>query len=249
MSGARSVSARRTPRFLISPWELIRDPTPGRGYLAPSLGGLYRRHTAHKVEATREPSPEGPLRVLLVIARPSGKRDIPLGTVARPMLEALRPLGSRVRLEVLRPPTFDALVQRLNARRGYYHLVHFDGHGVFSRQASGVSNQYGATADRGHLVFETEDGTEDVVNSGDLGQALATCRVPLFVLNACQSAEEGAEDAFSSVASQLVAVGATGVVAMSYSVYATSAARFMRRFYETLAACPRNTVRGLLRVR
>ena len=58
--------------------------------------------------------------------------------------------------------------------------------------------------------------------------------MPLFVLNACQSAEEGAGDPYSSVASQLVAVGAKGVVAMSYSVYGGTAATFMGRFYESL---------------
>ncbi|MFH1743400.1 MAG: tetratricopeptide repeat protein, partial [bacterium] len=73
-----------------------------------------------------------------------------------------------------------------------------------------------------------------IVNSQDLGNALATSKIPLFVLNACQSAEEGKSDPYSSVASQLVAVGAKGVVAMSYSVYATTAALFIRRFYESL---------------
>lgn len=96
-------------------------------------------------------------------------------------------------------------------------------------------SQFAAKAEFGHLVFETEDGSEDIVNSQDLGQALATCKVPLFVLNACQSAQEGKADAFGSVASQLLAVGARGVVAMSYSVYATTASRFIERFYESLA--------------
>src|SRR5262249_20368267 len=62
----------------------------------------------------------------------------------------------------------------------------------------------------------------------------ATCKVPLFVLNARQSAEEGKADPFASVAAQLVAIGAKGVVAMSYSVYARTAALFIERFYERL---------------
>ena len=87
----------------------------------------------------------------------------------------------------------------------------------------------------GHLAFENDKSEEQVVDSHALGQALATCKVPLFVLNACQSAQEGKDDAFSSVASQLVAIGAKAVVAMSYTVYASAAGLFMERFYEALA--------------
>jgi tetratricopeptide (TPR) repeat protein len=227
------ISSENT-EFLNIPWELIRDPTPGRGYLAPSLGGLYRQRSGQAIQAPLEISQDEPFRILLIIARPLGDKDIPLGTVSRPMLEALRPLRPRVQLEVLRPPTFDALVKRLEDNPGFYHLVHFDGHGVFAPSGSGAAMAYGAKPGRGHLVFEKDDGTEDITNSEDLGQALATCKVPLFVLNACQSAEEGKVEAYSSVASQLVAIGAKGVVAMSYSVYADAAASFMERFYEKL---------------
>lgn len=206
------------PDFLNIPWELIRDPVAG--YLAPFLGGLYRRPTSQRIGAPMELSSEGPFRILLVVSRPYGERDVPLGTIARPMLEALRPWPG-IQLEVLRPPTFDAFVERLNARRGYYQLVHFDGHGV-------------SKVDGGYLVFEKEDGSPHMVSSRELSQLLATSRVPLFVLNACQSAEEGKAAPFSSVASQLIAVGAKGVLAMSYSVYVTAAVSFLQRFYESL---------------
>ncbi|MBU7028292.1 MAG: tetratricopeptide repeat protein [Theionarchaea archaeon] len=213
--------------FLDIPWELLRDPTPGRGYLSPLLGGLYRKRESHKIVA---PSGiEGPFRILLVIARPYGERDVPLQTVARPVLEALRPLRKYIELEVLRPPTFDELVERLHRKRGYYNVVHFDGHGVFSESGSKVFG-----ADLGYLVFEGDDGTEYIVSSIELGQELAACRVPLFVLNASQSTQERGENPYSSVASQLIAVGAKGVVAMSYSLYSTAAGKFMQGFYESL---------------
>lgn len=210
-----------TSEFLNIPWELLRDPTPGRGYLAPSLGGLYRQRTGHKIEVPVELSGEQVFRILLVICRPHGVRDIPVGTIARPVLEVLRPLRRRIALELLRPPTFDQLRNRLCYDPGRYQLVHFDGHGVFANE-------------RGHLVFEKDNGTEHFVDSEKLAQALSISRTPLFVLNACQSAEEGRMDPFRSVAAQLVAVGAKAVVAMSYSIYATAATLFMRRFYDAL---------------
>jgi len=154
--------------------------------------------------------------------------------VARPMLEALRAQRAKIEVEVLRPPTFDELQRRLNDRRGYYNLVHFDGHGEFAQPPDSSLTRFGVSTGAGHLVFEHEDGSPHFVSASELGQVLASAHVPLFVLNACQSAIEGAEDPFSSIASQLIATGAKGVVAMSYSVYAITAARFMQRFYEQL---------------
>ncbi|MEW6262724.1 MAG: tetratricopeptide repeat protein [Thermodesulfobacteriota bacterium] len=223
------------PAFLNLPWELLRDPAGGGLFLAPALAGLYRHHPGQRITPPR-PAKSEPFRVLLIIARPSGDRDIPFGTVARPMLEALRPLRPGLELEVLRPPTFDELQSRLNRKPGHYHLVHFDGHGVFSgREAEGPVIQYRHGAQEGHLIFERADGSAHVVGSEELGQMLTRGRVPLFVLNACQSAEEGGADPYASVASRLVAIGARGVVAMSYSVYAETAALFVERFYRSLA--------------
>src|SRR3990172_5834440 len=146
------------PIFLNYPWELLYDPTPGRGFLAPSMGGLFRQRSGHKIETSLEIQPGEPFRILLVIARPFGRRDIPLSTIARPIIEALRPLSSHFQLDVLRPPTFDALQQKLNRRRGYYQLVHFDGHGQFITDASSQRLRYGAKSGKGYLVFETIDG-------------------------------------------------------------------------------------------
>jgi len=196
--------------FLNIPWELIYDPSPGKGYLALNLAGLYRHRTGHKIEAPPAPR-DAPFRILLVIARPYGERDVPLGMVARPMLEALRAQRAKIEVEVLRPPTFDELQRRLNDRRGYYNLVHFDGHGVFAQPPDSSLTRFGVSTGVGHLVFEKEDGSPHLVSASELGQVLASAHVPLFVLNACQSAIEGAEDPFSSIASQLIATGAKGV--------------------------------------
>ena len=54
-------------------------------------------------------------------------------------------------------------------------------------------------------------------------------------MNACKSAQEG-EAKFSSVATRLVSLGAKGVVAMAYSVYAVAAKHFIGRMYGELVA-------------
>jgi hypothetical protein len=86
------------PDFLNIPWELIYDPTPGRCYLAPSLGGLYRQRSGQKVEALRDdlsPAPNQPFRILLVIARPEEAGDIPLGTWRARFLRPYAPSDRR----------------------------------------------------------------------------------------------------------------------------------------------------------
>ena len=120
------------PTFLNIPWELIRDPVAGRGFLAPLLAGLYRQRSSFQPLLNPNPESASQFRVLLVIARPYGQRDVPLGTVARGILDALRPFGDRARVDLLRPPSFDALQRHVGERPGYYHVVHFDGHGVFA---------------------------------------------------------------------------------------------------------------------
>ena len=225
------------PDFLNIPWELLRDPAPGRGFLALLLAGLYRRRSGQAVQKPAPPPGEGPFRMLLVVARPSGETYIPLSTMARPLLDAARPLRPRIELDVLRPPTFAALTKRLDDMPGHYHLVHFDGHGAFSSGAStGGTDSSAAVPERGLLVFEYDDGTPHDVSSHEVGNLLAGANVPTFILNACQSAQEGSQDPYSSVAAQLVAVGSNGVVAMSYSVYAETAAIFVGRLYERLIA-------------
>jgi len=219
--------------FLAVPWELIRDPS-GAGFLAPQLGSMVRRYGAPIRPPSRPRA--GPFRILLVIARPYGSRDVEIGAVARPVLEALRPLRPSVELTVLRPPTLRALVATLTESRGEYDLVHFDGHGLFlDPKEEQLPTAPRVAAGQGHLVFETTEGEPELVSGHDLWRALATCEVPLFVLNACQSAQQSGMDAYSSVAAQLVRLGASGVVAMPYSILASAASLFMGRFYERLA--------------
>ena len=68
-----------------------------------------------------------------------------------------------------------------------------------------------------------------------MAAALAAGRVPVVVLNACQSGAVGKE-LEASVATALLRAGCAAVVAMAYSVYAVAAAEFMAEFYESLFA-------------
>jgi hypothetical protein len=218
------------PAVLNLPWELLF--TPHYQFLAPLLAGMYRSLSEYAVRADMGEMSDEQLNILLVIARPYGAKDINFQTIARPMLEALKPIQKQVNLTVLRPPSLKQFEAELNARKGFYHIVHFDGHGDFQADSKTVQTQYGKSGE-GVLVFEDADGNPEIVTAREIAQYLTDCRVPIFILNACKSGQAG-EEAFSSVAGQLVKLGAKGVVAMAYSVYATAAKHFMARLYGEL---------------
>lgn len=72
----------------------------------------------------------------------------------RPLFQYFERNQSAVQIEVLRPPSFEELQQRLKAANEAgtpYHAVHFDGHGMFEDFLDGAGRQ-------GFVIFEREDG-------------------------------------------------------------------------------------------
>jgi hypothetical protein len=150
------------------PWELLFD-TASKFYLVHRFAS-FMRHQVGAGATLVEPHPSGQqLRVLLVIARPFGGRDVPYRTVARPIMELLQQprLRSRIYVEVLRPPTFARFVQAVERTREdggpFFDVVHFDGHGGFGFESSAGSPAVAFDVYKGphgKLLFETEAGRE-----------------------------------------------------------------------------------------
>jgi hypothetical protein len=177
----------RSPGFLGLPWELLKDPerdTP----LALAMTAFDRTIS---VAGAATPVPPGDeLRVLMVIARPSGPRDVGYQMVARPLLQRLDAVRGKVALEVLRPPTLERLIGVLRAAADRpYHILHFDGHGTFGAMPPGVAGgtHFDAGAARGYLLFEREVGGEQQVAADQFALVVSEGKVPLVVLNACRS--------------------------------------------------------------
>ena len=91
------------------------------------------------------------------------------------------------------------------------------------------------TTEEGVLVFQASDGSPDPVRVSRLAHVLAAARVPVVVVNACQSGAVSKE-LEATVATRLLREGTASVVAMAYRVYAVAAAEFMTAFYERLFA-------------
>jgi hypothetical protein len=84
--------------------------------------------TPMAVTAVMLPSPT--INLLMVTARPS-RNDVGYRTISRPLIEALENSQLRVKVDLLRPATFEALTKHLEeGGAGYYHIIHFDAHGA-----------------------------------------------------------------------------------------------------------------------
>ncbi len=226
LANTRVVIHAADPVGVALPWEFMRDTTRGEhGDLARLAHAFVRSQPDLIFEPPDAPDDAETFNILMVICRPGGPEgDVPFQSVARPLLELFRPFRDHIRLDILRPPTFEKLSRTLNERPGFYHVLHFDGHGTFTHGA-GM---------RGLLLFEGEGDEPRRVTGAELGGALAGKKLPVVLLNACQSGMTHPEALYTSVGNELLKAGAGGVVAMAYSVYVQSAVRFMAALYASL---------------
>ncbi len=234
---AHRAGQEATTELLALPWELLHD---GHGYLFHDGIGVRVRRSLPGGESPAdlpEAARKAPLRVLAVCARPEDDHAayIDHRVSIQPLTEALNALGDLAAYEILTPPTFPALCDRLRAALAAgqpFHIVHFDGHGVFDK-VNGL----------GALVFEHPDDAAahklkgrraEIISADRLGAELRHAGVGLFFLEACQSAQ--AEDnPEASVAGRLLQSGVASVVAMSHSVLVETARQFTAAFYPALA--------------
>jgi tetratricopeptide (TPR) repeat protein len=229
-------------------WEAMRDPD-----LPVPLA--VRLPVTRRVDALGSrfdpPEPMPTVNILVVVARPDGAGDVGYRTVSRPLLAALRTAGVPVTVDLVRPGTWGALVEHLRAATerhgsGWYQVIHFDLHGAFShyapleeaRRQDRLLFAAGALAPfagrRGFLFFETEqEGKAGPVAAEEVASLLAEHRVPVAVLNACQSAMQDASEA--GLAQRLAEAGVPTAVGMAYSVTVTAAAQAMPVLYGRIA--------------
>ncbi|HLE82709.1 MAG TPA: TIR domain-containing protein [Thermoanaerobaculia bacterium] len=219
--------------LLALPWELLAD---GEGYLFQGARPVRVRRRLPNLKKRQPLFTEPPLRVLLLSPRPEDEiaAYIDHRASALPLVEALAGLGDLARLTLLEPPTFPALGEEL--RRAWeagepYHVVHFDGHGIYDRKRG-----LGALCfERPEDVAKLDGRRTHEVHAEELAGLVRGYRVPLVFLEACQSAAAEQEPT-ASVAGRLLQQGVASVAAMSHSVLVETARRFTGVFYRELAA-------------
>lgn len=220
------------PAILAYPWEALYSDDDE--YIAQQCRIERQLSNVADVRPFTTELPLNQLNILYIIARPYGEKDIDFQTLARPLVDFVADGNWPVKIDLLRPPTFDRLREVLRTNPNFYHVVHFDGHGGAPANAI---EQFAGQA--GTLVFEKENDPNnegELITAEKLSALLREYNVPYMVLNACQSAmmDETGKDPFSSVAASLLKAGIRGVVAMSYSLWVSGAKAFVPAFYKRL---------------
>jgi tetratricopeptide (TPR) repeat protein len=117
------------------PWELLRDPDMDVALALRAASFVRAQPNPAKRPSLPRAKAGAPLRILLVICRPHGREDVPFRSVSARILKSLTDEAREAfDLDVLRPPTFEALGEALRRARTAgkpYQIVHFDGHGGF----------------------------------------------------------------------------------------------------------------------
>jgi formylglycine-generating enzyme len=210
--------------ILGQPWELIRDQ---RGPLA--FRDVIIRRQLRGIRPVAGTLRHLPLRVLLIVSRPTDTEFIDPRASISPVLKALEPLlGGKVRVELCDPPTLTRLgemVEEARDQQAPFHVVHFDGHGT-----------YQSNTGEGALLFQDDQAKTDRVTATRLGDLLARLDVPLVILEACRGADLSDKPVLGSVAPALLHSGVGSVIAFSHSVHVQASKLFVERFYQELAA-------------
>ena len=245
-----------SPEFHRLHWEALwgpKDPNP----LAYRTVITRRAATKGAPKIDLEAAPA--IRVLVVVARPSGDRDVGYRTISRPLVETLHQASLDVEIDFLRPGTWEQLRQHLGDKpKGYYHALHFDGHGavaavediewarqegklLFDRYApSGPATDKGRTA---FLFFEGPAGSGHkqiarAIPSAQMADLVNDSQIPVVILDACQSGKQEFERE-TNLAGYLAQAGARAVLGMGYSVTVTAARRFVEALYREAFASGR----------
>lgn len=244
-------------------WEALRDPKWADRPLVARGVKIYR-NTGKETILTARANSSPQLNVLIVSARPWEDEDAGYRTIQRPLIESADNIGQRINSVILRPGTYETLNQHLQeAGSGFYHIIHFDLHGMVTdykslvreREAGNMQfqfNQFGKKIRsfqerygrydltpfegmKAFLVFETQEkGKSEPTSATEVAQLLREYRIPVCILNACQSAKQAGDSNETSLAKYLQDEGIKVVLAMRYSVLVETAKLLMSTIYEEI---------------
>jgi formylglycine-generating enzyme required for sulfatase activity len=217
------VLLRLPPKLADLPWEYLYNPAL-KEFFSLSVNTPIVRYLELPL-VVRPPALELPLRLLVVIADPTDYEPLDVEREWHDLQAGLAPLVARRLVVVERLETPSQLALQRQLRRAKYHILHFIGHGGFSKDDQD-----------GKLIFNDEHGRGRPLSGQDLGTLLRDHHsLRLVLLNACEGARAAKDDSFAGVAQSLVQMGLPSVIAMQFKISDTAAIVFTEEFYAALA--------------
>lgn len=208
------------------PWEYIHD---GSDFLA--LHGKFQlsRRPYELGKLTRDPV-QLPLRVLVIVSSPEDQAELntekELSAIQQALDEAQR--QSLIQTEYLEDATLEAIGDALKSFNP--HVLHYTGHGAYREDKETPANS------RSFLALEKENGKMQAAGIAELRPHLQNAPdLRLAVLSGCQTAQTSGSNAFSGVATGMLAANIPAVVAMQFSILDSSGIHLARAFYTALA--------------
>ncbi|MDB9424721.1 tetratricopeptide repeat protein, partial [Microcystis aeruginosa CS-564/01] len=253
LSQLQIIIESQSPEFQALHWEALKDPDLPRPFSIDCIISRQRRGaTVVPVQMATYPT----INLLVVIARPDEESDVNYRTISRPLVELVNSSEIPVKIDILRPGTYESLTRHLDEKgEGYYHVIHFDVHGglmeyeQYERQVHGDSWRYQRgwgledlaeyEGVKAFLFLEGEEkGQATPVEATELANLLTGKNIPICILNACQSAKQISQESEdyreTSLGSRLMTAGMQAVVAMGYSVTVSAAKLMMKPIYQQL---------------
>ncbi|MGY1763568.1 CHAT domain-containing protein [Geodermatophilus sp. SYSU D00779] len=218
----RLVLRIRPPELAVLPWEFMYDARRD-DYLSLSMPLVRYPEILEPVRPLRV---TGPLRILGMVARPSGYDALDVDGEKAHLRRVLDPLirDGGVHLGWAPGETWRDLLHALSTSS--WHVVHFIGHGGFD-----------TVAGEGVFYLSGDGGENYQLRASHLAQLLSPHHaLRLVMLNSCDSAAGNDNDLFSSAGAALVRRGVPAVLAMQFEISDSAAVEFTRSFYEAVAA-------------
>ncbi|MEM7028678.1 MAG: CHAT domain-containing protein [Chloroflexota bacterium] len=221
------------PELHAIPWELLREGHEAVSQdVASSASTPFSRYLAGKW-SPGSPVLQRPIKMLVAIANPDNlMEDYELSQIdieeEMAMLEEATDSLEVELTELPQPCTLSALETAL---KDGYHVLHFIGHGMFSKRNK-----------EARLYLADDDNKVNLVNESDFAAMLSRQLVDtedesdnalrLVFLASCQTATRSSSDAFRGFAPALVNVGVPAVMAMQDLVPIETARAFSQTFYQ-----------------
>ena len=203
------------------PWEYLHD---GNDFVALTGRFLLGRKPEGLAEIDPEPTAL-PLKVLIIIAAPSGVAELntehELALIQEALDDGVR--AGHIDIDYLEDATLDQIDETV--RTVNPHVIHYTGHGGYDREKQAS-----------FLALENDDGKLHRAYADELAPIVREAdNLRLLFLSGCQTAQTGADDAFAGVATGLLNVGVPAVIAMQFSILDSSATNLAKRVYQALA--------------